>query len=304
MSPRTLSLAVLTIVLAAGACDAKSGHRTVATFGVPSTTATTEPPTTTTTAPPPPPTAVAAGTGEFADAAAAAAAIADSVTRRHDPSTADGDIAALARKEQAAYRATVFHAGWTPAVLARLPASVRPVADANLTAGAELVALLTKLPTALPPWRIVAPAPVAELRGYYNEAEAATGISWAYIAAIHLVETRMGRIRGTSTAGAQGPMQFMPATFARYGEGDINDNRQSILAAGRLLKANGGPADMHAALLRYNHSEHYVRAVTLYARQMLADPSAYRAYYEWQVYYHMVTGDVLLPVGYGAETSP
>ena len=43
------------------------------------------------------------------------------------------------------------------------------------------------------------------------------GIDWTYLASIHLVETRMGRIRGTSVAGAQGPMQFIPATWASYG---------------------------------------------------------------------------------------
>ncbi len=38
---------------------------------------------------------------------------------------------------------------------------------------------------------------------------------WYYLAAINLIETRMGRIDGLSTAGAQGPMQFLPADVGR-----------------------------------------------------------------------------------------
>jgi len=55
------------------------------------------------------------------------------------------------------------------------------------------------LPTA---WRIVDPAPLEDLTRYYRDAEAEFGVPWAYLAAIHLVETRMGRIRGVSVAGA------------------------------------------------------------------------------------------------------
>jgi hypothetical protein len=40
-------------------------------------------------------------------------------------------------------------------------------------------------------------------------------------------------------AGAQGPMQFMPATWAIYGHGSIHRPRNAILAAGRFLAARG-----------------------------------------------------------------
>ena len=36
---------------------------------------------------------------------------------------------------------------------------------------------------------------------------------------INLVETRFNRLRNNSSAGAQGPMQFMPATWRAYGLG-------------------------------------------------------------------------------------
>jgi membrane-bound lytic murein transglycosylase B len=106
----------------------------------------------------------------------------------------------------------------------------------------------------------------------------------------------MGRIRGTSTAGAQGPMQFLPSTWDIYGEGgDINSNHDAILAAGRLLQDRGAPDDMGAALYAYNPSPRYVRAVTVHAEQIRAEPRTYLGYYHWQVYY----GETLLPEGWG-----
>ena len=184
------------------------------------------------------------------------------------------------------------------ATLARLDGPVRQSTEANVEAGAALRAMVTPR-EALPKWRIVEPAPAEELLRYYCEAEREFGVPWPYLAAIHLVETRMGRIRGTSTAGAQGPMQFMPATWARFGQGDANDNRDAIFAAARYLRASGAPHDMGKALFEYNNSDRYVKAVDLYARNMMADPRAYYGYYHWRVYYLTTKGDVLLDVGYG-----
>ena len=66
-----------------------------------------------------------------------------------------------------------------------------------------------------------------------------SGVGWNYLAAINLIETRLGSVVGPSTAGAQGPMQFLPSTFAAYGDGgDIHSPRDSIIAAGRYLAAN------------------------------------------------------------------
>jgi membrane-bound lytic murein transglycosylase B len=95
-------------------------------------------------------------------------------------------------------------------------------------------------------------------------------------------------------------MQFIPSTWAAYGRGgDIDDDHDAILAAGRFLAANGGPADMDRALFAYNRSHAYVAAVDDYARVMLDDPRAYDGYYEWQVYYATTSGVVRLPEGYG-----
>ena len=216
-----------------------------------------------------------------------------------DPGVTGTDLAWFGHLQQLTYRRLAARPEWRDAVLAALPSEIRATATANADATADLRATVVPGPDLPKTWRIVEPAPLDELARYYRDAEVEFGIPWSYLAAIHLVETRMGRIRGTSVAGAQGPMQFMPATWARYGEGDINSDRDAIRAAARYLQANGAPANMAAALFRYNQSQRYVRAVTAYAEVMRADPDAYRGYYGWQVYYLTTSGDVLLPVGYG-----
>ena len=150
-----------------------------------------------------------------------------------------------------------------------------------------------------PPWRIIEPPPPSTLLQHYRGAQRRTGVPWSYLAAIHLVETRMGRIRGPSTAGALGPMQFLPTTWDLYGAGgDINDPRDAIYAAARLLKRHGAPRRMAKALWHYNQSASYVRAVTVYARAMRRSSAAYRGYWHWRVLYRQARGTFVLPTGY------
>jgi hypothetical protein len=94
-------------------------------------------------------------------------------------------------------------------------------------------------------------------------------------------------------------MQFLPSSWALYGAGgDINDPRDAILAAARLLKHNGAPGDMGEALWHYNPSTSYVRAVSEYARTMTRSRSAYRGYWQWRVLYRHTRGTYVLRVGY------
>ena len=227
-----------------------------------------------------------------------AARLADVERAVRDPATPEAGLGPLGETEELATHQLVDHPDCIGRVLALLAGQARPIVAANADAVAELRAI-TPPRTALPPWRVVPPRPAAELMAYYREAERLSGVPWYWLAAVHHVETRMGRIRGTSTAGAQGPMQFLPATWSVYGRGgDIYSDHDSILAAARLLAANGAPARTSSALSAYNHSSHYVAAVTDYALQMRSDERAYLAYYHWQVVYRLVTGDVILPEGY------
>nr|WP_264015803.1 lytic transglycosylase domain-containing protein [[Mycobacterium] manitobense] len=222
-----------------------------------------------------------------------------------DPSSPEAVLSTAARRQQAAYRAIGRHPEWDAVTRPRIPQSLLTVFDLNVSARRALDALLQgEAKDTLPAWRIDPPRPAQELLSHYREAEAASGVGWNYLAAINLVETRLGSIVGTSTAGAQGPMQFLPSTFAAYGDGgDIYAPRDSILAAGRHLAANGFAADPGRALFRYNNSEDYVQGITDYAAVLAADPAAFNGYHRWEVYYRTTAGDVLLPVGYSA-TSP
>jgi hypothetical protein len=218
-----------------------------------------------------------------------------------DPDTTPSALRAAGRLHQLGVRAVAERPpDFERAVLARLDAGTASVVRPAVRAGRELRALTDPQPR-LPDWRIVAPPRPELLLEHYRSAQRRTGVPWHYLAAIHLVETRMGRIRGTSVAGARGPMQFLPSTWDLYGGGgDIDDPADAVLAAARLLRANGAPGDLKGALWHYNPSEHYVDAVSAHAEVMRRAPWTYRGYWHWQVLFQHRRGPHLLPVGYPA----
>jgi membrane-bound lytic murein transglycosylase B len=221
----------------------------------------------------------------------------------HDPSASEAALTQAARRQQAAYRAIGHHPEWDAAARGRIPATMLEVYDLNVDARRQLDTL-AHATDAVPAWRIEAPAPADDLLNYYREAESASAVGWNFLAAINLIETRFGRINGVSTAGAQGPMQFLPSTFAAYAAGgDISSPHDSIMAAGRMLAANGFATDRDHAIYRYNNADAYVHAVNDYAAVLAADPSAFTGYYRWEVYYPTTAGDVLLPIGYPATAA-
>lgn len=224
-----------------------------------------------------------------------------------DPAASAELVDAAGRLAQLAYRRLGAHPEWDAQVLAALDPTLHPTVTALVAARRELRAMHTTFGDTLPAWRIVEPLPAGELIGLYQEAEATFGVPWPVLASIHLVETGMGRIQGLSSAGAQGPMQFMPATWAAYGMGgDVDNPRDAIMGAANYLRANGGAdgtdARLDNALFRYNNSQRYVRSVRAVADVITADPLTYRGFHAWEVVYVTTAGEVLLLPGYESPT--
>jgi len=296
---RRVGLVAVALVLAA-ACGGQELEPQGEEAADPTTTAAgaaeTAPTTTAAPAPDGPPT-------QAADVASSPEGLVDQLTGAEqavrDPATAGDELAHQAHVQQVAYRVLAEHPDWVEEVVGGLPEALREDATRHVAARQEFIGMHTELQDGPPDWRIVAPPPADDLLAYYQEAEAAFGVEWEVLAAVNLVETGLGRIRGVSSAGALGPMQFLPGTWERWGEGDVEDPHDAILAAGRYLGASGAAdGDLDAALFEYNNHNNYVRGVTRYADIMRADPDTFRGFYHWQIYYRTTGGDLLLPEGY------
>ena len=158
-------------------------------------------------------------------------------------------------------------------------------ARATLDARRRLVALTPPTTLPLSAFRTGASLPARTLLRHYREAERRFGVDWELLAAVNFVETAFNKLRSRSSAGAQGPMQFMPATWRRYGlGGDVHDSRDAILGAANYLRASGAATNPRRALWHYNHSWRYVDAVTTFAAQMRRARTMFFAYHAWQVF--------------------
>ena len=241
-----------------------------------------------------------------ADDVATAELLASVETALRDPSTSPILLPDLGHQQQVIYRVLSTQPARSTAVLAALPQRWRSVAERHLAARREFLTMArSRGPSTLPAWRIIQPEPAEQLLQHYRKAEAATGIAWEVLAAVNLVETGMGRIDGVSVANAQGPMQFLPTTWAQagVGAGDIRDPHDAIQAAARYLVRRGGLEDIRQGLWGYNNSDYYGRAVLLYASLMEEDPLAYTGLYHWEIHYNSAGGDLWLPVGYAQQQS-
>jgi hypothetical protein len=177
------------------------------------------------------------------------------------------------------------------AALALLPADVRDEAADTVAARRALADIPKGDPDddgedpEPPPIRTGPPQPPDLLREHYERAEERFDVRWELLAAVNFVESGFGRLRNSSVAGAQGPMQFIPATWEAYGMGgDIDDPRDAILGAANYLSASGAPEDQEGALFAYNRSTSYGEAVSRHAEAIDSDPRHFYALYAWQVY--------------------
>jgi len=114
----------------------------------------------------------------------------------------------------------------------------------------------------------------------YRQAGERYGMPWQVLAAVGKVESDHGRARGSrpggsSSAGALGPMQFMPGTWARYGRGSVYDPAAAIPAAARKLRADGAPRHLDRALHLYNSGRPYCRCSAGYAARVKALARSY-----------------------------
>ncbi|WP_281181948.1 NlpC/P60 family protein [Streptomyces chattanoogensis] len=117
---------------------------------------------------------------------------------------------------------------------------------------------------------------------YQRAAPECPGLPWTTLAAIGKVETNHARHPTMrSTAGAVGPMQFLPATFKAYSRPVPPDGERpptpwdpvdAVYAAARLLCAHGARngKNPQAAIYAYNHSHAYVTQVLKIANSYAA----------------------------------
>ncbi len=108
------------------------------------------------------------------------------------------------------------------------------------------------------------------------------GMSWTILAAIGQIESADGTNVGPSTAGALGPMQFLPSTwqawgiagFGRRGPPDIMNPYDAVPSAARMLCADGaagGSRALYQAIFDYNHADWYVTEVLGLAAEYAKD---------------------------------
>ena len=203
--------------------------------------------------------------------------------------------------QQRLYLYLRVHPALATRVIAAMPAQLRLQARDNVAAGRSLVRLLPKKPPRTqPPVRLGPAEPPDRLLAWYRQAQRRFGVRWQVLAAINFVETGFGRMRNHSYAGAQGPMQFIPATWRAYGlGGDVRDPHDAIMGAANYLHASGAPANHRQAVYAYNPSALYVDAIVRYARQMQRKPERFYAYWDWQVFVRdkRLTGPGVGPTG-------
>jgi Transglycosylase SLT domain len=122
----------------------------------------------------------------------------------------------------------------------------------------------------------------------YQSAARRYGLDWAVLAGIGKVECDHGRDPDPSCtreevlngAGAGGPMQFITATWDRFGVDADGDGRvdrwdpaDAIYSAANYLRASGAPSDYRDAILAYNRADWYLTEVMGWAARYRDRPA-------------------------------
>jgi membrane-bound lytic murein transglycosylase B len=190
--------------------------------------------------------------------------------------------------QQRIYRLLAKRPALARATFRRLPRGLRPEARDITTALRDLFRLSPpprrrrfKTGRALPPGLLL---------DYYRRAQRRFHVSARVLAAVNHVESGFNRLRNNSSAGAQGPMQFIPSTWRRYGlGGDVRDPHDAILGAANYLHRSGAPRSYRRGLFSYNPSRLYVDAVLRFARRMRG--RSFLAIYSWQIFVRSPSGE-------------
>jgi membrane-bound lytic murein transglycosylase B len=203
------------------------------------------------------------------------------------------DVELLALYQQRIYRLLRRNEAVARATFRKLPSGLAREARAIVGAGRRLARITPALQARK--IRTRRPAPIGVLLRHYRDAERRFGVPWELLAAVNFVESAFGKIRTDSAAGAQGPMQFMPATWAAYGlGGDVHRDRDAIMGAANYLRASGAPRNVRRALWHYNHSTRYVDAVIAYTRRIESERRNLYVFYSWQLFVRTERGDLRL----------
>ena len=151
-------------------------------------------------------------------------------------------------------------------------------------AGAAAITVTGPYGTSAPSAAAAADIPARQLALYRAAAGRCPGLDWSVLAAIGKLESDHGRSRlpgvhaGANPAGARGPMQFLPATFAAvtaahppppggaHPPSPYNPS-DAIHTAAAYLCDNGAhhDRDLRRAIFTYNHSHAYVNSVLTHA---------------------------------------
>jgi len=162
--------------------------------------------------------------------------------------------------------------------IAKLKGEVR----AAVGHGPELVTLRAQSPATQPAGSYTNKRPVTYFQLFQASAAMyCPGLPWTVLAAIGQIESGDRNNPGVSSAGAMGPMQFLPSTWARWGTvafgekgpPNIMDPYDAIPSAARYLCAAGGAtaAGLPKAIFAYNHADWYVAEVLALARAYAHD---------------------------------